>query len=433
MLQYLRFQDVGPAPQMEITFKKRMNFLVGDNGLGKSFLLDAAWWALTRTWARHPLAPKRQTIRVHGHKVIRSENPNPQIGYRYTKKTGGGTHQHTSKFDRETQLWPLPQGRPPMPGLVLYAQVDGGFSCWDPARNYWKGDDPDREPAYRFAPDEIWNGLPLDAPDKLCNGLITDWGYWQLENGEPFGQLSRVLEALSPSVDEPLVPGELISKVSMEDSRKHPSIRMPYGQTVPLIHASAGIRRIVALAYLLVWAWQEHIDACGLQGREPAREIIFLIDEIEAHLHPQWQRRIVPALLDVMEALTGSRQVPVQLIAATHSPLVLASTEPRFRSDFDVIWELDIKHGKVELNELPWIRYGDANAWLTSPAFDLKEPRSLEAEEAMSRALSLLRKDSPSYEEVEEVDEALRHVLSDIDRFWVRWSHWRDSLKEADA
>jgi hypothetical protein len=93
-----------------------------------------------------------------------------------------------------------------MPGLVLYAQVDGGFSCWDPARNYWKGDDPDREPAYRFAPDEIWNGLPLDAPDKLCNGLITDWGYWQLENGEPFGQLSRVLDALSPSVDEPLVP-----------------------------------------------------------------------------------------------------------------------------------------------------------------------------------------------------------------------------------
>jgi hypothetical protein len=430
MLQYLRFQDVGPAPQMEITFKKRMNFLVGDNGLGKTFLLDAAWWALTRTWARYPLAPKRQTISFKNGRRIRSKKPDPQMVYRYTKKTGRGTHQHTSKFDPEGQIWPLPAGRPPMPGLVLYAQVDGGFSCWDPARNYWKGENPDREAAYRFTPDEIWDGLPLDEPDKLCNGLITDWGYWQLENEEPFLQLKRVLEALSPSEDEPLVPGGLISKVSMEDSRKHPSITMPYGQQVPLIHASAGIRRIVALAYLLVWAWQEHLDACELQAKEPAREIIFLIDEIEAHLHPQWQRRIVPALLDVMEALTGQHQVPVQLIAATHSPWVLASAEPRFRGDRDAIWELDINNGKVELREFPWNRHGDANAWLTSSAFDLKEPRSLEAETAMVRALELLRQDSPSIKDVDQVDHELRGVLSEIDRFWVRWSHWRERLKE---
>lgn len=38
----------------------------------------------------------------------------------------------------------------------------------------------------------------------------------------------------------------------------------------------------------------------------------------------------VPALLNVMNALTGSREVPVQLLAATHSPLVLASVEPDF-------------------------------------------------------------------------------------------------------
>lgn len=241
-----------------------------------------------------------------------------------------------------------------MPGLVLYAQVDGGFSCWDPARNYWRGENPNRESAYRFKPDEIWDGLPLDEPDKLCNGLITDWGYWQLENGEPFKQLMRVLKALSPSEDEPLQPGALISKVSMEDSRKHPSIRMSYGQQVPLIHASAGIRRVVALAYLLVWVWQEHVDACALQGVEPAREIIFLIDEIEAHLHPQWQRRIVPALLEVMEALTGDHQVPVQLIAATHSPLIMASAEPEFDEASDGVYHLDLTDGAVTLKDVAW-------------------------------------------------------------------------------
>ncbi len=32
MLQYLQFQDVGPAPHMEIAFHERMKFLVGGNG-----------------------------------------------------------------------------------------------------------------------------------------------------------------------------------------------------------------------------------------------------------------------------------------------------------------------------------------------------------------------------------------------------------------
>ncbi|QVL47233.1 MAG: ATP-binding protein [Thiocapsa sp.] len=154
-----------------------------------------------------------------------------------------------------------------------------------------------------------------------------------------------------------------------------------------------------------------------------------MIDEVEAHLHPQWQRRIVPALLDVMEALTGKHTIPVQLITATHSPLVLASSESRFHDRKDAIWELDLNDGEVQLRAFPWSRMGDANAWLTSSAFDLKEPRSLEAELAMTQALALLRKESPSLAEIDKVDAALRGVLSDIDRFWVRWSHYRDSQK----
>ncbi|MBP6582315.1 MAG: ATP-binding protein [Chromatiaceae bacterium] len=412
MLQYLQFQDVGPAPHMEIAFHERMNFLVGDNGLGKTFLLDAAWWALTRTWARQKLMPHRPPT-------------DPRITYRYTKKSGG-PYAYTSRFDRESEHWPLAQGRPPIPGLVLYAQVDGGFSVWDPARNYWKGENPDRQPAYLFSPQSVWDGLPLNEPVKYCNGLITDWANWQLENGQAFKQLRSVLRALSPGDEEPLESGALV-KVSLGDARKHPSIKMPYGLQVPLIHASAGIRRIVSLGYLLVWAWQEHLASAELQGITPAREIVFLIDEVEAHLHPQWQRRIVPALLDVMAALTGEHTIPVQLITATHSPLVLASSEPRFDDRKDAIWELDLTQGEVQLRAFPWSRRGDANAWLTSSAFDLKEPRSLEAERAITQALALLRQESPPPAEIDQVDAALRGVLSDIDRFWVRWSHYRES------
>ncbi|MFO7567483.1 MAG: AAA family ATPase [Enhygromyxa sp.] len=196
---------------------------------------------------------------------------------------------------------------------------------------------------------------------------------------------------MSPGPEEQLVPGEL-RKISLDDPRRLPTLVMPYGQEVAVIHASAGMRRIIALAYLLVWTWQEHVEACKLRGSTPANEIIFLIDELEAHLHPQWQRRIVPALLEVMDVLTGEHDSKVQLIVATHSPLVLASTESYFDPAFDAIWSLDLVDGVVQLEESPWRRRGDANNWLTSALFDLREPRSLEAERAMERARDLLRR-----------------------------------------
>ena len=43
MLDRLTLQNVGPAPAMDLQFGDRLNLLTGDNGLGKSFLLDIAW------------------------------------------------------------------------------------------------------------------------------------------------------------------------------------------------------------------------------------------------------------------------------------------------------------------------------------------------------------------------------------------------------
>ncbi len=46
---------------------------------------------------------------------------------------------------------------------------------------------------------------------------------------------------------------------------------------------------------------------------------ILLIDEIENHLHPSWQRRVIPALLKYFPGL--------QIFATTHSPFVIAGLE----------------------------------------------------------------------------------------------------------
>ncbi len=427
MLNQLALNGVGPAQQLIIDFKPRLNFLTGDNGLGKSFVLDIAWWALTRTWARGVIAVPRQNVE--------------QSSIRYSYTSSKDDFNWSSQFDHETQQWAVKQGRPAIPGVVIYAGVDGSFSVWDPARNYWKGDKgeaatPNRPRSFDFTPEEVWSGLQAsDGKTQLCNGLLHDWVLWQEGRKDAFDDLVKVLDVLSPSGVEKIKPG---APMRVGDSVKDlPSLRMPYGQDVPLIHASAGMRRIAALAYLLVWTWREHQLACERFRVSSAREIIFLVDEIECHLHPQWQRRIVPALLNVMNALTGSRDVPVQLLAATHSPLVLASVEPTFQAENDCIWDFDLIDNEVKAQLYPWSRKGDVNAWLASEVFNLKEPASVQAEEALEQARSFLRETVKTSNvltatqrlKLQEIDSRLRASLSEVDAFWIRWSQFREGLE----
>ena len=129
-----------------------MNFLTGDYGLGKTFLLDIAWWVLTRTWARSPASPPRRGWKTPGG----TTRGTLSIGYSFKKATGG-LFKNEAIFDRAEQYWSVKPGRPVIAGVVIYAQVDGGFSAWDPARNYWKEKDPEKPdlpPAFRFKPAE---------------------------------------------------------------------------------------------------------------------------------------------------------------------------------------------------------------------------------------------------------------------------------------
>src|SRR5207237_4846457 len=157
------------------------------------------------------------------------------------------------------------------------------------------------------------------AAEALDEDTARKWG-----RRTPFRLLRAVLDALSPSPLEKLKPGRT-ERISPMDSSLHPTLDLSYGQ-VAVIHASAGIKRILGLAYLLIWAWHEHLEAVALKGISPDQRIIVLIDEVETHLHPRWQRMVVPALLKVLGNIAPS----VQAIVTTHSPLVMASIEPEF-------------------------------------------------------------------------------------------------------
>lgn len=271
MLKHLKLSNVGPAPELELAFGERLNLITGYNGLSKRFILDIAWWALTRHW------PAEVNPRIPSGTMARPlREDNACIGSSFSGKAK--LEDYVSGFDRAEQGWSGLRGRPANPGLVLYAQVDGGFAVWDPARNYWRANDQGtaqkRRAAYVFSPKEVWDGL-RDADEKpLCNGLVSDWASWQKEQGRNFQRLQAVLLALSPSEHERITPGEL-TRISLDDARGIPTVRMPYQRDVPVLFTSAGLRRIVALAYLLVWAWEEHRQASKLRGTEVTNQVVF--------------------------------------------------------------------------------------------------------------------------------------------------------------
>ena len=340
MLDHLSLKNVGPAATLRLDAAPRLNLITGDNGLGKSFLLYVAWWALTRTWSGTlalPATPKGGMIEY----VIRGKS--------------GAAEPVISKFRREDESWPLPPRRSPTPAIVVYVRIDGGFSVWDPARNDWRSD-PDRVPAYHFAAADVWDGLSV-AGKRICEGLERDWVSWQEGQKPQFKALEAVLRVLSPDT-ETLRAGPP-RRLFLGEGRDRPTLLVG-SQEVPVALASAGVRRVLALAYLLVWAWHEHRVAAHLLGRKPEDRFVILFDEPETHLHPRWQRMIVPSIIAAIDALSGTPPVIPQLLIATHAPLVLASIEPLFSPDLDELFHLKLVDGKVVLEKGGWAPQGDA-------------------------------------------------------------------------
>lgn len=424
MLEYLRLRDTGPAADLQMELAPRLNLIAGDNGLGKSFLLDVAWWALSGHWLSelnaglnrgYPARPKDR-----GAKGLIEFGPH----------AGPRTQATYMQLPERWLRWDdAPVGGD---ALVVYAQADGASAVFDPSRHHGV-DDPNVAEIRRplaLTENEIWNGRRVEwrgRPTQLCNGLLNDWSRWIADQGANAAVMESALRTLSPSNDPSSqfrVAGA--SRHLPEDSRFVPTIHTNYASHLPVLHASAAVRRICTFAYILTWAWSEHCLAASIAEREPTSEIILLFDELESHLHPRWQRCLLPALLGVARGL--GEDLHLQLIATTHSPLVLASVEPHFGEE-DRLFHLDVGDGQVRLDEMPWVKQGDAVNWLVSDMFGLKEARSIEAERAIGAAQALMRgeTDLPAgLNSAELIDLELRRVLAGHDAFWPRWVVWTE-------
>ena len=431
MLERLKLRNVGPAPDRELAYGRSANLLTGDNGLGKTFLMDAAWWVLTGHWPHD--VNSRLTV------GFPARPGDAEASAKMECRVGGAAHVQdiTAVWSRIQERWL--RSAAGGDSLVVYAHADGSMSVWDPLRNYVGGlgnyasgseklnlRGVEQWPAYVFSESEVWDGLWEESQGRrvpVCSGLLFDWSSWIKDRDQSNANaMQAALGALSPPGGDALGVGP-VQRLSIQDSRDIPTILTSYAGAVPILHAAAGVRRVCALAYVLTWAWKEHRLAASHFGEEATASVVMLFDEVESHLHPRWQRTILSSLRNLGKALLDNTNL--QLVATTHSPLVMASAEAWFDAKRDAWFDLDVEGTppRATLRQRHYLPHGGTGAWLTSEAFDLATDRgSVEAETAIVRARALLRDPEPRLAEVMAAHEALLAALPDVDAFWVRWN-----------
>jgi predicted ATP-binding protein involved in virulence len=153
------------------------------------------------------------------------------------------------------------------------------------------------------------------------------------------------------------------------------------------------------------------------------RSFLLLLDEIDIHLHPAWQRKILPF---------AQKMFPnAQIIASTHSPFVVASARDA------QIFRLNINNGTSELAEQFSDQSGTSYSAILEMVFGISSEFDIETEQlfaefhaAKTRLLSGEDRDDTQFKEIaahlarqsEEVEALVRIELNQVKRVMAQKS-----------
>jgi len=145
---------------------------------------------------------------------------------------------------------------------------------------------------------------------------------------------------------------------------------------MPINVLSQGTQSILQWLGLLLIGYAEYYDFPKNLEKKPG---IVIIDEIDAHMHPSWQRRILPAL---------SRHFPkLQIFCSSHSPLVLAG----LKAGQAHLLKRDNK-GKVVVSRNETDIIGWSTDEILRNFLDITNPTDLQTDESIERLQELRRK-----------------------------------------
>ena len=160
----------------------------------------------------------------------------------------------------------------------------------------------------------------FDASIELADAeeVLQRLDYASLKGSAPakalLGRLQEALARILPDLHSasdiilggPVTPGDT-------DRTTGVRVRTPYGE-VPVGALSLGYQTMTALTVDLAWKLFEAYPEADDPLQEPA---VVLIDEIDLHLHPVWQRTIKDTITEFFPQ--------VQFVATAHSPLMAQS------------------------------------------------------------------------------------------------------------
>jgi energy-coupling factor transporter ATP-binding protein EcfA2 len=211
------------------------------------------------------------------------------------------------------------------------------------------------------------------------------------------GELKEAVAALIPDLaaEDIDIRGPRVPSRSRRESGVH--VTTPSGP-VPFSELSLGYQTVFAWTVDLAWRM---FTAYPNSKRPLSQAAIVLIDEVDLHLHPRWQRLVRSHL---------RKHFPnVQFIATTHSPLTAQETLAAGGNIVVVRWE---GNQAVILN-----RPIPNNEWrvdqlLTSDLFGFDSARGPRAEKLMSERILLVRKKRRTSDENRRLKELDDYVLN---------------------
>jgi energy-coupling factor transporter ATP-binding protein EcfA2 len=184
-------------------------------------------------------------------------------------------------------------------------------------------------------------------------------------------------------------------KVLSSDPEGGIIITMRNGEKIPFSEFSLGYKTVTS--WVIDLSWRLFTKFQGKTPKPLHEPAIVLIDELDLHLHPKWQREIMQNLCNHFPN--------TQFIATAHSPLMVQAA---MESNYSV---LKFENGVVEiLNQPEGLDGWRVDQILTSELFGLESSRGLKYDNLIQRRRVLMGKTRLSAEdksELEEIDEEL--------------------------
>jgi energy-coupling factor transporter ATP-binding protein EcfA2 len=380
-LSYVQLKSIGIFKELSVDLAPGWTLLLGNNGGGKSTILRAIALALSGSDPRLPALSGR---------LLRSGESLGVI------EIGVGTGHIVTHLVRDDKLVKVssPQTTLLQSGQMLvlaFPALRGVVTT--------QSHGPTNEAASNPSVDDV---LPLlqGMVDSRLNNL-QQWLVNAVLRAEtnPGGRDSQLLATFNSLIAE-MVPGGRI-KFSQLDRTTWTVYFSIDEVNVPFDGISQGMSSILNWVGVLLQRLYDVYPNSQVPENEAA---LVLIDEIDAHLHPIWQRQLV--------TLTRKKFPNVQVVASSHSPFLAGAVS---REELRIV-ERDATTDQIRATmpaeDLSGQKVEDI---LTSSLFSLTTTRSPDAEQEIKRYFELFEKPSGSLKREEEVElKELRERLEGL-------------------